>query len=297
MTVESQGTSSGIESEELGQSGEVDSQGNPISPSAQDGTPSGDTGTEDPSVTAAPGAKDFQHPLLKGKSPEQIERLFTTQENAVKEQNAELNRLHNEVSRRDSAPPPSKEEDDSPYGDDFLAPRFKTLEQRVAKMISDSVEPLREETRRGQLNTVREKLRSELRHFTIMEPHIDKLLRDQGRDPTTVSEASLRTFYHTAVGLATEAGLDLNVGSGGTEPTTPAGGSTVPAAIPQHRPSSAPLPPSGGGRQVRRQLTENEKRLAREYYPNSQDPEGDYLKDQSAEEDEVVTPGFSKELW
>ena len=65
--------------------------------------------------------------------------------------------------------------------------------------------------------------------------------------------------------------------------------------IPQHRPSTAPLPEPP--KEAVRPLTEQERILARVQYPNHEDPEGEYRRMQSIEEDEVVEPGFSKEGW
>ena len=44
-------------------------------------------------------------------------------------------------------------------------------------------------------------------------------------------------------------------------------------------------------------IEEDERRLAKEFYPGSKDPEGDYRRDQDADESDVVSPGFSKEGW
>lgn len=66
-------------------------------------------------------------------------------------------------------------------------------------------------------------------------------------------------------------------------------------SIPQHRPSGAPLPQAP--KPQKRELSENEKTLARFYFPNAEDAEEEYRKLQDAEIDEVVQPGFSKEGW
>lgn len=66
-------------------------------------------------------------------------------------------------------------------------------------------------------------------------------------------------------------------------------------SIPQHRPSSAPLPE--GPKETVRKLTEQEKILAHVQFKGHADPEGEYRKMQDIEEDEVVNPGFSSEGW
>ena len=246
-------------------------------------------------VEAAPGTPVYQHPLLKDKSPEEVDRIVKTFEAATREQNEELNRQHAKLEAASSAPPPTPppEEVGKPYGDDFLGERFETFEKRLDAKLEEMVAPLRRGEAKSETRTVRDRMAGKFKHWTTLEPHIDRLLRDQKLDPMTATEAQLDMLYHTAVGLAAESGLDLGAGAPPLEPAK----EPPPVNIPQHSPSAAPLPdpPSEAGKP--RELTENERILAKEYFPTAKDPEEEYRKLQDAEVDEIVTPGFSKDGW
>lgn len=256
----------------------------------------GSVQTEDLSVQPGPGAKDFTHPLLKGKTPEEIERIVALQDQTVREQNAELNRRFEREQAAAPAPKAPAALTDDGYGDDFLAPRFRILEQRLASKLDEAVAPLRRGQEGGVSRTAREGLRTRLRHFSRLEPYIDQLLREKKMDPNTVEEAVMENIYHTAVGLAVDRGIDLNEAAPAAPTPKREGRDQAPVSIPQHRASSAPLPQEKREAPAR-QLSESERRLAREYFPDSKDPEGDYRKYQDMQEDDVVSPGFSKEVW
>ena len=260
-------------------------------------SPDGQVSVEKMEVVAAPGATDYQHPLLKGKSPEEVDRIMGTMERATQEQNVELNRLHTEVQGHTSAPAPAVPEDEAePYGDDFIGTRFKKFEERLSVKLQEMVAPLMTSQAEGKSTTVRERLTKKYRHFASLEPHIDKLLRDQKVDPNSASEGQLEMLYHTAVGLAAESGITL----GGVEAPSgnivdPKGGEKPIVNIPQHRPSGAPLPDPP--KLEPRKLTENERIIAHAQFPQSKDPEKDYRDLQDLPEDELVEPGYSKEGW
>lgn len=254
----------------------------------------GSAQVEDLSVQAGPGAKDFSHPLLRGKTPEEIERLFTLQEQSVRELNAEANRRF--AAREQEAAQPARQEEsgEDGYGDDFLAPRFRILEKRLGAKLEQAVAPLQAGQRGNESRGAREGLRTRLKHFGRMEPYIDQILREKNVDPNTADQSVLENIYHLAVGLSVERGINLNEAA--PAPQQQERRQESPVNIPQHRASSAPLPQERR-EPVLRQLTESERRLAREYFPDSKDPEGDYRKYQDMNEDDVVSPGFSKELW
>jgi hypothetical protein len=242
---------------------------------------------------------EWQHPLLKGKSPEEVERIFALQQSSLQEVTQEANTLHERLQNQPSAPSPKEEEDDGDYGDDFLAPKFERFERRLTRQMDEMVKPLRESFAKEGARSVRDTLRGELPHFTTLEPHIDKIIREQGQNPATASDGYLRMVYHTALGVATARGIDLNelAAESGTAPApTPSRQEKPSVSIPQHRPSSAPLPDTTPKAKVR-ELTEDERRLAKEFFPDSQNPEEDYRNLQDADEFDVVKPGFSKETW
>lgn len=250
----------------------------PSQPEQQEESSQTQTSTQDGQASDASSL--FGHPLLKGKTPEEVERIFQAQQDALRAQNEELNRYHEQLR---SVPQPPKVEEELDYGDDFLAPRFKTFEERVMKKLGEMVRPLVEEVHTRSALTVRERLSKELPHFKEVEPHIDRALREMGVDPTKAREDQLRTLYYTALGVAAAQGISL------------ASAKETPVTVPQHRPSSAPLPPQSAPQP--RPLTDEERRLARIFFPHEKDPEAAYRKYQEIEPDSIVNPGFSKGGW
>lgn len=253
----------------------------PESSLPQDGQDSTDTEPE-----------GFTNPLLIGKTPAEIDRLFSTQERAVRSQNAELNRLHAATQAQPAAPQPEPEPD---YGDDFLAPRFRTMEQRVASKVESMLKPLMTSLHQGTARDAREGARQKHRHFTALEPYIDQIIREQGGDPTVATGDQLELLYHTALGVAIANGVNLEPGAPAPAPTST---NRIPmSAPPQNRPSPAPMAPPA--QPAVRPLTEDERVLARYYYPGIA-PEESYRKyreEQERDEDAVVEPGFSREGW
>lgn len=286
---------SGITYEEEDQSEEgEESKESQTSASPQDGQDSNqqvDEEIEETTIQPVEDATDFTHPLLKGKSPEEIEKIVALQEESLKQQGRELNEYHSRLQAKtqESAPPPQQEEPD--YGDDFLAPRFKVLEGRLSKRLEEMVAPLTQQVQRQTSGGGREALKQRFKHFATLEPHIDTLLREQGQDPLTASEQQLSLLYHTALGLASERGINLNTQESAPAPQK----QEAQVGIPQHRPSSAPMPKPPQAKP--RELSEVERRLAKEYFPDADDPAAEYRKFQAMEEDDVVEPGFSKEGW
>ena len=227
---------------------------------------------------------EFQHPLLKGKSPQEVEGILTAMEDANRDMNSQLNERF-DSQPEPTAPAPVVEEGEG-YGDDFMSPRFQAVEDRITSRLESMVAPLIEGMSKGAAQDVREELRGSLKSFRVLEPHIDTMLRAQNKNPATATKDQLENVYHMALGFAHERGINLST----EEPTTTPTGES-PVNIPQHRPSSAPIPAPATPK--RRALTENERILAQQFFPNSKDPEGDYLAGQALGEDEIVSPGFS----
>lgn len=278
-------------------------------PTQDDGSSNTEENTEgqDTGLTISPeteGASDgqgsggqptFNNPMLRGKSPEEIERMFQALNETVQTQNSELNQYQQRLQShgQERARGPGEEEQLPNYGDTFVAPELKTLEDRLAKKMEQMVAPLQQSFQSQQAQSARDQIRAKLKHFTVLEPTIDQILRQQGLNPTLVSQTQLEQVYYTAVGLANERGINLtqNAAGEGDSPgnANPNGGNAV--NIPQRRPSTSPLPQGQGKPKV--QLTEEQRRMARFYGMTDEQ----YHKELTTPDDEVVTPGFSKENW
>ena len=269
------------------------STGSPTLTSPPDGQ--GTSTLEEP-IEVVPVTPEFQHPLLKGKSVEDVERIFSTQQDTIASVTKEANQYHERLQRQESAPAPATlAEPEEPYGDDFMAPRFKTLEARLGKQLEQMVAPIKTAAIKSENAGIRDGLRAKFKHFNVLEPHIDNLLRQQDIVPATATELQLTHIYHTALGVANEQGINLETAAPAPTPTPTEG---PPMTLPQHRPSSAPIPDPP--KAAKRELDENERRLAQEFFPHEVNAEAafdKYRAMQDAQEDEIVSPGFSKELW
>lgn len=256
----------------------------------------------DGSGTVAAPQPMFSDPDLARMTPQQVEEYVRVLRAANEEQKELLNQQaamaqrtgHQTVPQQQSAPQP-----DEPV--DFWQDPNKALasfEQKIRRSMEEMIQPFRQDLTVSKAQSARQSLRQQYDDFTRYEPLIDNMLRQQGVNPDTAERPLLETIYLAAVGAAMKKGLvqQPQQMQQPTQPTQPLQGQ-APMNIPQHRPSSAPLPPSQPQQPQRRQLTESEKHLARIQFPNSQDPEGEYLKYQEMDAGDVVNPGFSKENW
>lgn len=260
----------------------------PVDPEPQNDPNEPVTPTPEPTPPPAePAAHEYGHPLLRGRSPEEIESLFKMQENAMKEQGAQLTGLVSEVrDLKSTMTPPAPTPEADPSAQDYFADPVKTIRTELDRQI----QPLREEIAdaRANLNApvVRDKLAQEFPDWTAVEPYVDQLIaRENFPDPN--NEGLLRTMYFTAKGLMAHQGIDISQPQPVPAPAVP--GQPQPAAPlmvpPQHRASSPPPPPpqTPQGPQIR-ELTENERRLAREYGMSAED----YIAWQETDMDEVA---------
>lgn len=233
----------------------------------------GQTTTQDQSG-GQPSAVEFSHPSLKGKTPEQIEKEYLLLHETVREQGRKLS----ELAQRPQ-PQPQQQPQLTVDPKQF----WENPTEVLAQLVQNAVAPLREEIRLAKQElrapTIRERLRMKYDDFSTYEPIIDQLLAQRGLDPLAVGEAELETLYFTAVGFATRRGF-VKPQEQGKETQS------VKPVIPQHRPSAAPLPNSQQNKPKIRELTEYERRLAREW---GMTPE-EYIRWQEASDEEVALP-------
>lgn len=241
-------------------------------------------GTEDPSTTAADpreggagseefgvqtGFREFGLSTLKGKSDPEVESYVSLLEGTVREQNAALN-----------TPPPATTPAPVKEPTDFYDDPRQAIREEVGEMIAPFVSDLRE----SRADRARETMRGEFGgEWTEMEPIVDNLISQGRRAGMVINDhdpAMLRTLFYTAKGYRVHTAPPTAPG------LPPAEGTVAPAAptvIPQHRPSAAPLP-TGRAKPAVRELTENERRLAREWGMTHEE----YIELQEAEDDEFL---------
>ena len=225
---------------------------------------------QDGSVDTA-AAPSFRNPALAGKTPEEIEAMFALRENTIKEQGRLLNRqvAAPEVVKEPEVVVPTKEE----YWENPGAATTNILKQMIGPLRDELRKEIRGTAQEFRAPGIREGLRNKYKHFTELEPVIDTLLQQRGIDPKDADAQTTEQLYFAAKGYAMENGLlTAAPAARGDDPVAikePAshGGQ----AIPQHRPSAAPTPRAPASATAIRELDENERRLAREMYPNMPD--------------------------
>lgn len=226
--------------------------------------------------------------MLKGRSPEEVERIFNTMEAATREQGATLTKLSREMTelKTQTAAPPAPAEPAVSAQDFFNDPMAQ-----VRKEMSRQIEPLVEEIRgaRDELTApnAREKLAREYGDWGQVEPYIDVLITQQNF-PNPNDEGLLRMLYLTAKGYMTHQGISIDPAADPQpQPGLPQQQPVV--APPQHRASTPPPPPPPTPQQPQvRELSENERRLARESGMSAEQ----YIKWQEMDMDEVAEADF-----
>lgn len=230
-------------------------------------------------TAAAETPEEFTDPLLRGKSPKEIEEIFRVQRNQVHEYGRQLSEVSTrvrDIDERTKPAPPTMS------ASDFFEDPVAVSRQ----MMAEQIEPLREELR-GAIRMVRgagvdDRMKAKHPDWDAVRPYVDTLL-DNGGFPDREDENTLDMLYYTAKGIMSERGISL---SGETreapksEPRdAPPRGQGPP---PQHRSSSPPPPPREREGTRVRALTENEKVLAKHY---GMSPD-EYLEWMDKQEDE-----------
>jgi hypothetical protein len=202
---------------------------------------------------------EFSHPALKGKSPEEIERLVSFTDQIVRNQQEKLRSLQ-------SAPKPSAPEEPAPEeisSDEFWNNPGTNVHRIVRQVLKEEIEPFKRDLSYSQRAQARSSLRQEFNDFDSMEPYIDKII-ETNNFPNPNDPGLLRTLYFTAKGMAASGAPGMTT-STSKESTKSENSSRQPRpAPPQHRPSGAPLPAEAGSKK-KVSLSEEEKRLAREW--------------------------------
>jgi hypothetical protein len=193
-------------------------------------------------------------------------------EDTAREQNKRLN---------EPAPAPVHQPVVEPEGDFFQDPRL-VLRQEMDRMMA----PIREEIAGMKAGATAvgawQQARDNIPNFARIEPYVRQLIQQQGLSEQAVDYNTIRTLTYTARGYMQEQGISLDPTPETPTPTPTPQPQGQPVNIPQHRPSSAPLPQAPAP--IVRELTELERRLARE----SNMSEDEYRAWGDLEDEEVV---------
>lgn len=285
----------------------LDENGNPVPENGSE-TPLNpeDPNNPTPSPSDSPPAgsgtpMEFNHPLLKGKTPEEIERILVLQQQTVNEQARTLNRLAERGNVEQGRPKPGTESVNDAEEDKKF---WESPTKRLRAMLQETVEPIQRElnTMKSDVRapSIRDSFRAKYPEFTELESMIDAALINFGlENPKAADENMLEAVFHTVYGKAVYNGQIAPRGRENPNPNNPnppAGRQQV--TIPQHRPSPAPLPNNPGNAAPKlRELSENERRLAREFFghlPTDAERHKAYIEFQELDEEEVANSTIGK---
>ncbi len=221
---------------------------------------------------------EFENPNLAGKTPQEIEAYTRLLESTVKSQSGRL--TADFEKQQEPAPEPLPDWS----RDDFFEDPITIMTQVVRREMSNTVAPINREIEnmRAQagVNVAWESAKAKFADFERYRPAIESMIASQGMIPAQVTGETLEALYYGAVGYYASQGI-----TPGGETITPKTDEPVPpAAPPQHRPSRAPLPtPVTEGKTVR-DLTEEERQIARHWKLTPEE----YLAEQEKDIADVV---------
>lgn len=232
------------------------------------GEGSGETGTQIGETPPVAPPDPFTHPHLQGKTPQEIEALVNLLESTVQSQNRRMEEIRSVPVNQPAAPAPVSE---APTGDFFDNPLAHLRSELKA-----AVDPINAEIMRlkaqALVDGAWQAVAGKYADFDKYRPYIQQMLNARGVAPEEVSPELIESLYFAAVGWVART----------QKPEAPAAPATPPSAPPQHRPSNAPLPRNTPLKP--RELTEQERRLAREFGMT----EDDYRAWGAKNEDEVA---------
>lgn len=209
-----------------------------------------------PSSTTEPGIQSpFTDPRLEGKTPEEVERLYQLQDRAIREQGTKLSEYHDaEVARAGRVDDGPAEISDEEF--------WKSPTTTVQRLLDKAIEPFKRDLAAGRVEDAWDQARR-LTGFTDYEPTIRELMAT--REITDPTFDTLRTLFATVVGAEKLGMIDTGLGERPVEAVEAPPTRETPAPPPQHGASRQPLPkPGEEKKKPLRDLTENERRLARE---------------------------------
>lgn len=232
--------------------------------------------------TQGGSATEFTHPLLRGKSAQEIERLLELSSQTIRDQQDALRKAQSQPEAPAPVQTETEEDDEFDWGNPgkSFKKRDERLIQKVQHLLDNAIQPFREDLSVSRRQGVRQAMREKFNDFDQMEPYIDNFIA-KGNFPDPDNEALLTTLYYTARGYASTNQGEVPVS---TPPKPNRPGQPTP---PQHRPSSAPMPPNPSAKKV--ELTEDEKLMARNWGMSAEE----FVKYRDADADAVLNLGDS----
>lgn len=228
----------------------------------------------EPVVEELPVVDPFAGTRVAGMSAEQVGEYVKLLEVTTTEQKDRLT-LAERGASSDPITPPAEEKRPDFFDDPYAA--MEAAMQRAVAPINEQIAQFRTQ---GIVDNAWTAIANEIPDFGRHKHSVEQLVASNRVPPETITVDLLRHLYYTAVGFASL--------QGGNVPTPEVTPNAAIPHIPQHQPSAAPLSVEETGAPKLRELTENERVLAK--FSNMTDEEYLRLQDENLELD-----GFKKE--
>lgn len=204
----------------------------------------------------------FSHPSLKGLTEEQLATRLALTEQTVKEQGKKLNEYHNRfVTQNTQNQNTNNQESQTPFSaptaEDFWKDPLKSQESVTRRIIREEMQqiiaPFREDMVESRTERAWAQVRSRHADLDDYRVWIENQLNTNG--VTNPDPGTIEMLYFAAVGMSSKQGNHGN----NNQPNPP-----QQRMNPQHPPSNHPV---RGERKTsnQRELTENERRMMREF--------------------------------
>jgi hypothetical protein len=268
-----------------------DQNGDQTDSSVQLETPPGDSESSSPPIQPTP--------TPQASPTDNRDRYVSVLEETLREQNRIIQGLQNQSTAPTPAPAPSAEDLKTQFYNDPVNTTRSIVEEALNRTIAplnDFVRGLRIEG--SPYDRLMSKFRADARFAPVLQdPHVLAAV-ERIMGAAELNEVNMQSAIVHAMGLKSMGLLGTIVEApAGTPAPTPAPAPAAPTptpstVLPPHvRPSAAPTPAGANGGQPRaRQLTETEKRLARENRMTDEQ----YLKWLETPADEVAVADFDK---
>lgn len=257
------------------------------------GQPSGDQRTEgtQPAEARGPGQEggeqtspegrtqsgfEFTHPHLQGRSPEEIQSLYTRMQGAVQEQGQKLNQLSQQQQQAQGQQPSGQAQGQQSgfpdiENDEFFDRPVDAVREisraAIREALDETIKPLNQQLqqvqRQNQVDQLVQRYRNQYPDFERVRPYMETIAAQTNVNISDIlaNENITAVVYRAARDLMREDQESQQRQQPQQQQPQQAQG--PPQGVPQHRPSSAPMPQQGQGqKQQVRELTEQERQLA-----------------------------------
>lgn len=218
------------------------------------------------------------NPPASATDTENVTRYNQILEENLREQNRQIQQLQDQLARATTTPaaPAAPQPSDEEERQNFYNRPVATTRQMIQEELDRTIKPLTDFVQQMRGGTESEKIMSRLKVDPRFAPHWDAAVENAVNSviarlsPDQINEQTIQSTIIQALGLKSIGQLAPVPGSPAPSappapaPSNPPTNGNPPVSSPPHMRPSAPPGPNANQPVRRRQLTENEKRLARE---------------------------------